>query len=629
MANVKIKRKKASLGAIVPILSTVLSTGASIYGNVMQNNNQQRMLRKQERLADYQNDLNNLSSTQQALNGYSQMYNTVNRDYIPYAKGGKLRGHGGVLVENGGTPHYLGNNTIYYTGRKHKDGGINTNFGGVPANIEGGETSFKLGNNYIILNNRMHLKELLGKTPSWWGRHYPNNDEVKRFAYEAQEMHKAATGKTDSGERKAIYDMPPVGRIKAAFGDTLPGGASNPYYIYSMARRKDPTLPYWSNYNPTPPTPKYNRYSFGYNPADHDYYGRGWLESIGSQFYNPKDYTIDIGGKTYNYRPPGYAKFQSSYGLDLPEVESIGKNKVKATGKPDLSFTIPDVHEAWQTGPDITNAKKAAYEQKGMYDNWWARNGLKLYTADVAAAAVQGIAPWFANTIYNKRFEDTDKLFGNLSKAVSNASPIQAAYSGMDTRNPMQWAEYADRIRRGQEERRDFASKLNSQMALQGIAQKSLTEQGIDTNKIFDKYAEQNFNARVKDAELRNQMAAANMESANRFNLGKYQTLAEITRDQTANMDAKYQSNADAINASIGAFSNLINVGKQQYDYEQQRALALQMLRGSASNKDVLDAFDKAIPPYMYDWRTNPYLREMGNPNYNLMNALTYKWRRR
>lgn len=607
MGNIKIKRKKAPLGAAIPIISTVLSTAGNIFGGIMQNNAQAKALEEQQKIADYQNKFNILSSTQGTLNNHFATQQNVEYPQMILKNGGNIKSHNGVKVERGGTLYPLGGNLAYVKGRPHSKGGVDLNVEGVPAELEGGETIARNGDEYNVFSNRLHIPMLGGKTPSQYVRQNPQNEEVQMVAKVAQEIYKDYMGLNDDGSRRG-NKLPPVGRIMAPYGTTLPG-AYTPYNLYR--RYKNSKLPDFYGVD----APKLNRYNVT-DMGDNYFYGRSWLESQGSNYYNPRDtnYSIKVGDNTIYGRPPGYASFRSSDGLDLPDIVATGRYK-HLKGKTPYTPTIPDVHDAWQTTPAMKNARDLG----GMYNNWLARNGLRLYTADLATAAVQGALPWLANTVYNKSYGAVDKLWGDLSKQIQAGQPIQAAYSGMDTRNPMQWAEYADRIRRGQEERRALASNKNSSIALTDAINKSLTDQGIDTDKIFDKYAEQNFAARLEDAKLRTQTAVENARSANQFNYEKWATLAGLTRDRAANMSAKYSSNADAINASIGAFTNLINVGKEQFDNERERALGLNMIRSGITNKDVLNEFDKAIPPYMYDWRTNPYLQSGRTPWYHYL----------
>ena len=610
MGRYKNKRVKAPLGAAIPIITTALSTAGSIFGSILSNNAQKDAIRKQEQLAKYQNKLNEDAGMSQTLNGYLNVQNQTPdfRQYM-YKNGGRIP-RTGVRVERGGRLFPLGGNLAYVSGRPHSKGGVDLNVDGIPAEVEGGETIARLGNQYEVFSNDKRMRSpLLGnRTPSQYTRTDPGNPQVQMIAKVVQDLTRKYLEFNDDESKRSIRNTSPVGRVMAPYGTTLPG-AYTPYNLYR--KYKNSKLPDFYGVD----APKLNRYDVT-DMGDNYFYGRNWLESQGSNYYNPKDpnYSIKVGDNTIYGRAPGYASFRSSNGLDLPDVVATGRYKY-LKGKTHYTPTIPDVHDAWQTTPTMKNARDLG----GMYNNWLARNGLRLYTADLATAAVQGALPWLANTVYNKSYGAVDKLWGDLSKQIQAGQPIQAAYSGMDTRNPMQWAEYADRIRRGQEERRALASNKNSSIALTDAINKSLTDQGIDIDKIFNKYTEQNFAARLEDAKLRTQTAVENARSANQFNYEKWATLAGLTRDRAANMSGKYSSNADAINASIGAFTNLINVGKEQFDNERERALGLNMIRSGITNKDVLNEFDKAIPSYMYDWRTDPYLQSGRTPWYHYL----------
>ena len=288
MGNIKIKRKKAPLGAAIPIISTVLSTAGSIFGSIMQNNAQAKALREQQKLADYQNKLNNLTSTQSSLNGYFNTQQQVdNRIPLEYKNGGNIKSHNGVKVERGGKLYPLGGNL---------------------AEVEGGETIARLGDQYEVFSNDKRMRSpLLGnRTPSQYTRTDPGNPQVQMIAKVVQDLTREYLGLDNDGSRRSIRNTPPVGRVMAPYGTTLPG-AYTPYNLYR--KYKNSKLPDFYGVD----APKLNRYNVT-DMGDNYFYGRNWLESQGSNYYDPEDpnYSIKVGNNTIYYRPPGYASFRSS-----------------------------------------------------------------------------------------------------------------------------------------------------------------------------------------------------------------------------------------------------------------------------------------------------------------------------
>ena len=221
MAKYIIKRKKAPLGAaaIIPLVTSAIGVASDIFGGIAANKRQAEQIEEQRRQLEYQNKLNSLGADQQSLNAY---FNTQNQSQPKIQAAYK---HGGYITNvKGGKLVDIGGGKLGVIGRTHKGNGVKFDFNlagkKVPVELEGNgdNTIGEVIEGNRVYSNKLPLYAFGGETPASIIKRRPNDNQLADYIFALQENEKDILGLNDDGTRKAISEIPPVGRNRRIKG---------------------------------------------------------------------------------------------------------------------------------------------------------------------------------------------------------------------------------------------------------------------------------------------------------------------------------------------------------------------------------------------------------------------------
>lgn len=545
MGRYKNKRVKAPLGAAIPIITTALSTAGSIFGSILSNNAQKDAIRKQEQLAKYQNKLNEDAGMSQTLNGYLNVQNQTPdfRQYM-YKNGGRIP-RTGVRVERGGRLFPLGGNLAYVSGRPHSKGGVDLNVDGIPAEVEGGETIARLGNQYEVFSNDKRMRSpLLGnRTPSQYTRTDPGNPQVQMIAKVVQDLTRKYLEFNDDESKRSIKNTPPVGRIKAPFGFSF-----DPWAF-------DATRNVLNNFR------KYGRtiggdVNMGIN--------------TGSRSYNPNvDRTI---GGTVN----------------------MGVN---TTARQQVADAMSNVHSLYKKVPTYKTSKW------NKFNDWLGIRSKPIDYVNLAAGIGGALASSFVRKSGSNSVSD---LLANYRKQLEGSRYNRSSYIDADT-TATDWAKHAALSRTSQNALRLAGQNTSSASNLLDRSNEILSNALIEHNKIFDENRKENLERRFQNTANRNQFNLQQDANAADYEMKKLSALGELTAQQAGFEDSRINDNRQMWRDITSAITNFGQVGMDRM--QDQRLFTNNMLMNLMNIKDdkIFDRIEEYFPGMLDALRRSPY----------------------
>lgn len=549
MATIKIKRKKAPLGAAIPIITTALSTMGDIFSSSAAAEAQKQQLLEAKERERHNQALNKLQASQQTFNSYASTLNQVGDIYRDFANGGYIDNiKGGKLVNIGG-------GKLGVIGKTHDDGGVkmDVNLGSkkLPIELQGngdkriGEIIYK----NKVFSNELPLYAFGGKTPASIIKRRPNDNQLADYIFALQENEKDVLGLNDDGSRKSVRNTPPVGRMSAPYGMSFSKYITDPFNLG------------WNGY----------RYNNG--------------RTIGG--------TVNMGINT------GSRSYNPNVDRTIGGTVNMGIN---TTARQQVADAMSNVHSLYQKVPTYkTPTYKTSKWDK--FNDWLGIRSKPIDYVNLAAGIGGALASRF---VHNSNYNKISDLYANYRKQLEGSRYNRSSYIDADT-TATDWAKHAALSRTSQNALRLAGQNTSSASNLLDRSNEILSNALVEHNKIFDENRKENLERRFQNTANRNQFNLQQDANAADYEMKKLSALGELTAQQAGFEDSRINDNRQMWRDITSAITNFGQVGMDRM--QDQRLFTNNMLMNLMNIKDdkIFDRIEEYFPGMLDALRRSPY----------------------